>query len=128
MAGTIFAHSKLLMLVFIGGGMGSVSRYILGKWLNPLLSNFPIGTLVINTLACFILGSVWAYADQRPNQDQLWAFLIIGFCGGFSTFSTFSFEIIQLIKSGAGIVGLAYLLLSVILGICFTVLGYALFK
>lgn len=77
---------KSVVLVFIGGGMGSVIRYVLSKWINTWHS-FPLGTLVINIAACLVLGFVVGLTDHKqlvsPAARLFWA---VGFCGGFSTF------------------------------------------
>lgn len=93
---------KEMMLVFIGGGLGSISRFSLGKWITSIHTHyFPYGTLVVNVVACFTVGILIGLADHKqlisPAARLFW---VIGFCGGFSTFSTFSTETITLIQNG----------------------------
>lgn len=93
---------KELLVVFIGGGMGSVTRYTLGRWVNSLHGHhFPYGTLVVNVVACLLMGLAIGFADHRqwigPHARLL---LVAGFCGGFSTFSAFSTETLQLMQQG----------------------------
>ena len=91
-----------LSLIFLGGGIGSVLRFALSRLQTQILpENFPIGTLLTNILACGILGFV-VFLSKEKLDDNIWLkyFLIIGFCGGFSTFSTFGYETVQLMKTG----------------------------
>jgi fluoride exporter len=108
---------KLVLLVFLGGGLGSVARYTLGKWINVWHAHhFPLATLIINVAACLILGFVIGLADHKqiisPAMRVFWA---IGFCGGFSTFSSFSNETIGLLQNGFTISLLVYTLSSLVL-------------
>lgn len=93
---------KILLAVFIGGGLGSLSRYAIGQWVLMLSdSKFPWGTLAANMLACLVMGLVWYFGGKELQRQSAWvALLVIGFCGGFSTFSTFSFETLRLLREG----------------------------
>ena len=107
---------KELIYIFIGGGLGSIVRYILGRWVNTFHnSNFPFGTLTINIIACFVLGFIIGLADHKqllsPASRLFWA---VGFCGGFSTFSAFSSETLTLIQQGQNSTMLLYIILSVV--------------
>jgi CrcB protein len=114
-----------LLFVFVGGGLGSVARFTLGKWVTTFhTQNFPYGTLVVNVLACLVLGFLVGLADQRqlisaPSR----LFWTVGFCGGFSTFSTFSAETIQLIQAGFQISSVVYVIGSLIFCLAATLLG-----
>lgn len=108
---------KSFVFIFIGGGLGSVFRFGLGKWIGTLHSTqFPFGTLIVNILACFSLGLIIGLADHKqlfsPTTRLFWA---AGFCGGFSTFSTFSMETLELIQSGLTVQVLLYIVLSLVL-------------
>ena len=108
---------KELLLVFFGGGLGSTVRFSLGRWVNALHNqHFPWGTLVVNIVACFILGFVIGLADHKQvisaSSRLFWT---VGFCGGFSTFSTFSNETLYLIQSGFTISLILYISLSLLL-------------
>jgi len=108
---------KELVLVFVGGGIGSIVRFLLGKGVNLLHSHhFPFGTLAVNVVACFVLGYVIGLADHRhvlsPAARLFWA---VGFCGGFSTFSTFSAETLSLIQNGFHFSTLLYIVSSLVL-------------
>ncbi len=107
---------KELLYVFIGGGLGSLVRFLLGKWVNSFHnSNFPFGTFIINIVACFVLGFIIGLADQKQIlSPAIRLFLVVGFCGGFSTFSAFSSETLTLIQQGQNTTMLLYVLLSVV--------------
>ncbi|MCE2895634.1 MAG: fluoride efflux transporter CrcB [Flammeovirgaceae bacterium] len=114
-----------LVLIFLGGGIGSVMRFSLGKWISSFHSHhFPYGTLFVNVLACFVLGTLVGVADHKqiisPNARLFWT---VGFCGGFSTFSTFSSETLTLIQNGFPFSGLVYVLASLLLCLAATYLG-----
>jgi len=119
-----------LLLIFVGGGIGSVMRFSLGKWISSFHSHhFPYGTLFVNVLACFVLGTLVGVADHKqiisPNARLFWT---VGFCGGFSTFSTFSSETLTLIQNGFPFSGLVYVLASLLLCLAATYLGLYLGK
>jgi fluoride exporter len=105
---------KSVLLVFLGGGLGSVVRYLLGGWISlPNRNPFPLGTLIVNIIACLILGFIVGLADHKQaisSSSRL--FWVIGFCGGFSTFSTFSNETLFLMQNGFTISLLLYIALS----------------
>jgi CrcB protein len=113
--------------IFLGSGLGGLIRFGLGKWINSWHnSNFPFGTFVVNILACLVLGFVVGLADNRQlisTESKL--FWVIGFCGGFSTFSTFSNETLTLYQSGNHIVNITYIVTSVIVCLVATYLGFA---
>ncbi|MDP2060683.1 MAG: CrcB family protein [Flavobacteriaceae bacterium] len=88
---------KNFFLIFVGGGMGSVFRYALGRWLNTG-AILPWGTFLANILGSFLIGVIIGYASR--NENQLLTFLLaVGFCGGFTTFSGFAFENMQFLIS-----------------------------
>lgn len=91
-----------LFTVFIGGGLGSIARYSTGKYVASLsLISFPFGTLMANLLSSLILGIFLGITSGKPESHNTMRFLIaVGFCGGFSTFSTFSAETLDLLKHG----------------------------
>lgn len=108
------------LLVFVGGGLGSLARYGLARLLPPpdlTAGQMPWATLLANFLACVLLGSLLGYVGREVLSRPLQLLLMTGFCGGFSTFSTFAAEAWLLGEEGFGGVALAYVGLSLLLGI-----------
>ncbi len=92
---------KQVILVFLGGGLGSALRYGIGKWLNTPAATVPYGTLTANVLGSLIIGVVLGYAMRNAMlSQQMTLLLATGFCGGFTTFSTFAFENQTFLKNG----------------------------
>ena len=92
---------QLLLAVFIGGGTGSVARWLLSLKLNPMHHALPLGTLTANLIGAFIIGAGLAWFNRLPQVDPIWKLLITtGFCGGLTTFSTFSSEVGFLLQAG----------------------------
>jgi fluoride exporter len=108
---------RQLAIIFIGGGSGSVVRYLLGRAVTGLwLTALPIGTLVVNVIACGLVGVLWAMADERQLlSSEARLLLAVGFCGGMSTFSTFGAESIRLMQSQQYGVAFAYIGASLML-------------
>ena len=109
----------MIWLVALGGALGSVSRFLLGPALQRAFSaTFPVGTLVINIAGSLILGFVMRLAIEGVNvTPEARAFIAVGFCGGFTTFSTFSYETIQLLEDGEGWRTALYVTASVLLSL-----------
>jgi len=92
---------QLLLAVFIGGGTGSVARWMLSMKLNPVHQIIPLGTLTANLIGAFIIGAGLAWFNRMTHIDPVWKLLITtGFCGGLTTFSTFSAEVVFLLQEG----------------------------
>ena len=116
---------KNLLLVGLGGGIGSILRY--GTFLLINTKSFPYATLTVNIIGSFIIGIVFAFALREEVLSQQWKlFLATGICGGFTTFSAFSLENMGLLQSGKYGMAITYISLSVVLGIIATFLGYQL--
>ena len=104
------------LAIFIGGGAGSLARYGLHKWLGISEKGFPVGTLAANIAACLLLGIIATWAAKKTDLDPaLRNLLMVGFCGGFSTFSTFSNESFVLFQNEKSLMALAYIAASVVL-------------
>lgn len=114
---------KLVWFVFLGGGLGSVARYGLQK-LNALYP-IPVGTLAANLMGSFIVGLVIGFVSRfnSPLTPHQSAFMLTGFCGGFTTFSAFSYENYLLLKSGNYSLFIPYYIGSIILGLAAVFLG-----
>lgn len=96
-----------LAAIFIGGGLGSLARYGIGKCMQIILPfSFPYGTLMANSVSSFIVGIFIGVTAIKFEGDNPWRFLIaVGFCGGLSTFSTFSAETFEFFKNGMFLYG-----------------------
>lgn len=92
---------KSLLLVFLGGGFGSVLRYMIGKYLNSTQTGIPYGTFAANILGSLLIGIILGLAAKNDSLTQNQTLLLAtGFCGGFTTFSTFAYENHVFLKSG----------------------------
>ena len=92
---------RQLFFVFIGGGLGSALRYIIGRYLNHSESGFPLGTFAVNILGSLLIGIIIGLAAKNNMLSQNQTLLLAtGFCGGFTTFSTFAYENHVLFKNG----------------------------
>ncbi|WZY01133.1 fluoride efflux transporter CrcB [Bacillus sp. FSL W7-1360] len=106
-----------IIAVMLGGFFGAICRYMLGEWLH-IGEGFPIGTFLVNMSGCFLLGMFLTYeATKVPRRDLLVLFVGTGFFGSFTTFSTFSTEVVLLCERGMVGLAIVYILLSVILGV-----------
>ncbi|MCK7591424.1 fluoride efflux transporter CrcB [Subsaxibacter sp. CAU 1640] len=92
---------KQLLLVFVGGGIGSVLRFLVGKYLNNAETGIPYGTFAANIIGSLLIGIILGLAVKQNtlSQNQI-LFLATGFCGGFTTFSTFAYENHVFLKAG----------------------------
>jgi fluoride exporter len=116
---------KNILLVGLGGGIGSVFRYLVSLALPA--GNFPLATLAVNISGCLIIGIVFALSVKQEGLADTWKlFLATGICGGFTTFSAFSLENIGMLQSGKTGMAFLYIALSVVLGIAATFTGYQL--
>ncbi|MFD2200504.1 fluoride efflux transporter CrcB [Shivajiella indica] len=121
---------KQILLVGIGGGLGSILRYLINELSRKFSWNtLPFGTLTANLLGSLLIGILLGYFTRNQGISQEWSLLLItGFCGGFTTFSTFSAENFGFIQSGNYTSFLLYTIGSVLLGIIAVFLGFLLTK
>ena len=112
-----------IFLVFIGGGIGSVFRHLIGVLLSSCETLvFPLATFIANLLGCFIIGLLVGKVNLSSKMNLL---LVTGFCGGFTTFSTFSKESLLLIEQNHVILALTYILTSILIGTILVWIGYS---
>lgn len=105
-----------LLLIFIGGGLGCLTRYGVSKMiLSTPEQQFPMATLISNVVSVIVMGLALGFFAEKMQSESLRAFVIIGFCGGFSTFSTFSFETLELFRKGNYLFAAGNILLSIAL-------------
>lgn len=118
-----------MFLVFIGGGSGSVLRYLIGRYFKQAEQNVFLGTFIVNIFGSLFIGLLFGLAEKNhiltPNQTLL---LATGFCGGFTTFSTFALENSSLIKSGNYFTLFLYIASTVTIGILAVFFGMYLSK
>jgi len=112
-----------ILLVGIGGAVGSIFRYLLQQALNQ--QQFPYGTLLVNITGCFLIGIFWALAIKGTNGPLI-TFLVAGFCGGFTTFSAFTAEGIMMLRTERIMTFVIYTSISVISGMIATYAGFKL--
>ena len=121
---------KALLIVGLGGALGSVLRYVISLFIGrqvPVV--FPLGTLLVNITGCFLIGLFYAMSEKYTGFHSEWKlFLITGICGGFTTFSTYSYDMLVLLKQGATLQFVLYAAGSVILGLLATIVGTALLR
>lgn len=116
--------------VFIGGGLGSVSRYAISVYLNKnITTGFPWSTLMVNVLGSLLIGFLLGFALKNNSQHSLLIlFLTAGFCGGFTTFSTFAFENLMYLKTGMYGLFAVYTIASILMTLLAVLAGLWLVK
>jgi len=114
----------IYLLIALGGAAGSLLRYLVGGAVQRTsASGFPIGTMFVNVSGCFLIGILVRQFLNMQISPELRALLIVGFCGGFTTFSTFSAETLGLIEGGEYGRAASYIIMSVVLCLAATFMG-----
>lgn len=121
---------KTLLMVGLGGGAGSMLRYLCQRWIYNFYPHpFPWGTFLVNIVGCFLIGVFYSMSERSNILTPEWRLLLTtGFCGGFTTFSAFTFEGIDLMKENRTGLLLAYIAASVLVGLLATYIGIRLAK
>ncbi|HKI46525.1 MAG TPA: fluoride efflux transporter CrcB [Balneolales bacterium] len=120
---------KFILLVGAGGFIGSVARYLLSDAVQSrLLTSFPFGTMTVNLLGCFIIGIIYALSETANLAPEYRILIATGFCGGFTTFSSFSFESLTLLQDNQYLYAVLYAGFSLVLGLLAAFLGVILIR
>ncbi len=117
-----------IIMVFIGGGLGSLCRYSIARMVQPYNLVFPWATLIANIISCIVLGALIGWSLKHTMGSPMKLLWLTGFCGGFSTFSTFTYETFHLLETGN--ISYAFLNIGISLLICLGCmwLGISLFR
>lgn len=114
---------QTIVLIFLGGGLGSLTRFGVSMGVKQFSSNvFPLATLLSNFLSCLVIGIALSVFSEKLQDNNIRMFVVVGFCGGFSTFSTFSLETLEIFRRGQYIIATANIALS--LALCLMVLAF----
>lgn len=115
----------MILLVGAGGAVGSVARFLSQQMIARYYpSSFPWGTLIVNIVGCFIIGIVYAFGEKgNLLSPEMRLLLATGFCGGFTTFSTFAYENISLMREGELLYTFLYIAASIIIGFLAAYIG-----
>lgn len=128
---TISKFAREILAIAVGGGLGSVLRFLLSRWIQGRTETgyFPWGILTVNLLGCLLIGILFGILVERFNVGPMVrSGIFLGILGGFTTFSSFSMDTITLFYSGAYGLAAIYVLLSVVVGILATGLGLSLVR
>lgn len=115
----------MIWYVAVGSALGGMLRYLVGGLVQRASSGFPWGTLIVNISGCFALGFLMRYALAAPVRAEVRAFLTIGLCGGYTTFSTFGYETMTLLRDGQWSRAATYVGASVLLSLLAVFAGFA---
>ena len=117
-----------IAFIMLGGGLGATFRHLVCTALNQTGTSFPAGTLTANLVGSFLIGLLWCFLEEVKLNPEIRLFIFTGFLGGFTTFSTFAKDAVELFKAGEWKPALVYVGASNILGILLVFGGYALAK
>ena len=120
---------RAILLVAIGGAIGSVMRYAVTLLMrNSYAGEFPWHTFTVNIVGCFLIGLIFSWSLQSISFENIRLFLMVGILGGFTTFSSFGLETFDLIKQGKHITAISYIITTNILGLISVYAGYSIHK
>lgn len=121
---------KLILIIGTGSFIGGVLRFLSSRFIqNSVFSSFPYGTFMVNILGCLFIGIFYGISERGNMMSAEWRmFLTVGFCGGFTTFSTFANENLSLLRDGNVFYSALYISLSVFVGILATYSGNLIIK
>lgn len=116
---------QIVLLIGLGGFFGTIARYLIGNvFAHYNKPQFPFATLTVNLLGCFIIGLIYGWFEKQQLDSTDWKLILTaGFCGGFTTFSAFSMENIQMIRDGQTLMAILYIFSSLLFGLLLTWLG-----
>jgi CrcB protein len=119
---------KAMFIAGVGGFFGTCARFLVGKLAAHLFTSpFPVGTFTVNVVGCFLIGLFMGLSERAHLLSaNVAVFLLTGFCGGFTTFSTFSADMLQMLQNGQRIHFALYFLLSIVAGVLFVLIGRSL--
>mgnify|MGYP002862411824 CR=1 FL=1 len=116
---------KDIIIVGIGSGIGGICRYLISLFMGQAHNGFPWGTFAVNVVGCLLIGILWGLTSRFQNfSPSISLFLMVGFCGGFTTFSTFSKEGLTMLQANNYTLFSLYAIGSMVLGIISVALGY----
>ena len=110
-----------LIYIFLGGGLGAAARWGIAQIVNTPLNGFPYSTLAVNLVGCFLIGIASVFLLQ--NNDKLQLLLVVGFLGGFTTFSSFGLDLFKMFEQGNWKMLFSYFILSNVIGLLLVVVG-----
>ena len=114
-----------ILLLLSGGAAGTLARYAVSGWGHKLyLGDFPIGTLLVNLIGSFIIGLAWGVWEMSNISSNMRTFIFIGILGGFTTFSSYTLETLNLFREGEVKLGITNILLNNILGLVLVFVGF----
>lgn len=120
---------KMILLVGLGSFIGGIGRYLLTLLVqNRFLSTFPLGTMVVNIIGCFLIGIVYGISDRGSLPAEWRIFLATGILGGFTTFSSFSNDTVSMLRDAQYLPAFSYIAISVLIGLAATFSGISLIK
>ena len=120
---------KTILAVGTGSFLGGAARYLVSLAMKGLIKGFPWATLAVNLVGCFLIGLLWGIFSKHGSEGSNWAlFLMVGLCGGFTTFSTFSKEALVMLQGGNVWGSAGYVAISVVAGIALVAAGFYLMK